>query len=166
MPGRLFAFQPVVTLTKGITMSKSNVHENEYMLLMFNNIAAAGIGNAAGLQPSAVAGNFYLALHTADPGEAGNQSTSETTYTGYARIPVARTAAGFTVTANAVNLVANADFGACTANPGAPVTHFSIGDDAAGAGKVRYKGPLAPAIAVAAGVIPRITTAANLVTEE
>ena len=147
-------------------MSKSNTWENELLALVFNNANAAGIGDATGLRGATTAGNFYFALHTADPGEAGTQSTSETAYTGYTRMSVARTAGGFTVTANAVNLVANLDFPACTAAPGAAITHFSIGDDAAGAGKIRYKGTLTPNIAMAAGVIPRITTAANLVTED
>lgn len=147
-------------------MSKSNTWENELMLLMFNNTNAAGIGDATGLRGSSTAGSFYLALHTADPGETGTQTTSETAYTGYARVAVARSAGGFTVTANAVNLVANADFGVCTASAGAAITHFSLGDDSTGAGKIRYKGTLTPNITMAVGVIPRITTAANLITED
>lgn len=147
-------------------MSKSNTWENEFLLLTFNNTNSAGIGDATGLRGSTTAGNFYFALHTADPGEAGNQSTSETAYTGYTRMSVARSSAGFTVSANAVNLVANLDFPVCTASPGATITHFSIGDDASGAGKVRYKGTLTPNIAMAIGVLPRITTAANLITED
>lgn len=147
-------------------MSKADTYENDYMKLIFNNVAIPLIGDASGLQPSATAGSLYLALHTADPGEAGTQTTSETAYTGYARIAVARTTGGFTVTANAVNLVANADFGLCTASPGSPLTHFSIGTAASGTGKVLYSGTLSPNIAVAVGVIPRITTAANLVTED
>jgi len=147
-------------------MSKADTYENDYMKLVFNNVAIPLIGDAAGLLPSTAAGSLFLALHTADPGEAGNQSTSETAYTGYARIGVARSAAGFTVTANAINLVANADFGLCTALPGTALTHFSIGTAASGVGKVLYKGTLTPNVAVAVGVIPRITTAANLVTED
>lgn len=147
-------------------MSKSNVWENDLMLLVFNNIAAAGIGDAGGLRASVAAGSFWIALHTADPGEAGTQATNEAAYTGYTRMSVVRTAAGFTVTANAVNLVANLDFPQCTANPGAPLTHFSIGDDAAGAGKIRYKGSLSPVVTTAVGVVPRLSTAANLVTED
>jgi len=147
-------------------MSKSNVWENELMALVFNNTSAAGIGDAGGLRGAVAAGNFYLALHTADPGEAGIQTTSETAYTGYARIAVPRTTAGFTVSANSVSLFANADFGSCTAAPGTAITHFSIGDDATLGGKIRYKGTLTPNITMAVGVIPRITTAANLVTED
>jgi hypothetical protein len=147
-------------------MSKSNTQENEYMLLMFNNTGSAGIGDATGLRGSTVAGSFYLSLHTADPGEAGTQATNETAYTGYARVAVARSAAGFTITANALNLFANADFPECTGAPGAAITHFGLGDASSGATKLRYKGTLTPNIAMALGVIPRISTAANLITED
>jgi hypothetical protein len=147
-------------------MSKSNVWENEFLLLTFNNTNSAGIGDATGLRGSTVPGVFWFALHTADPGEAGTQTTSEAAYTGYTRMSVARSSAGFTVTANAVNLVANLDFPVCTASAGSPITHFSIGDDTSGAGKIRYKGTLTPNITMAVGVLPRITTAANLITED
>ena len=55
-------------------MSKSNAFENSLLQLLFNNVDIANIGDAGGLQNSAVAGSFYLALHTADPGEAGDQA--------------------------------------------------------------------------------------------
>ncbi len=147
-------------------MSKANTYENDYMKLVFQNTAIALIGDASGLQPSATAGSLYLSLHTADPGEAGDQTTSETAYTGYVRLAVARSSSGFTVTANAINLVANADFGACTASAGGALTHFGIGTASSGTGKLLYSGTLTPNITMAVGVIPRITTAANLVTED
>ena len=52
-------------------MSKSNTFENDLLQLLFNNVDIADIGDAAGIQNSATAGSLYLALHTADPGEAG-----------------------------------------------------------------------------------------------
>ena len=147
-------------------MSKSNVWETDLLKLVFNNDAAAGIGDAGGLRGSVTAGNLYLRLHTADPGEVGTQATNETTYTGYAAMAVPRTAAGFTVSGNGVNLTTAVEFGECTANPGVPITHISIGDDPTGAGKIRYKGTLTPNIAMAVGTAPRIKTTANLVTED
>ena len=79
----------------------SNSSENNLMLLVFNNTAWANVGNAGGLLPSSVAGSFYISLHTADPGETGSQTTSEANYTGYARVGVARSSAGFTVSGTA-----------------------------------------------------------------
>lgn len=143
-------------------MSKSNTHENELLLLEFNNTDAAGIGDAGGLRGSVVAGSFFVSLHTADPGEAGNQATSETAYTGYARVAVARSGAGWTVTGNSVSPTANIDFGECTAVPGAAITHFGVGDAAAGATKLRRFGTATPNITMAVGVIPRIKTTSTL----
>ncbi len=67
-------------------MSLSNVSETALLALVFNNTSWANVGDATGLVGSTAAGSFFIALHTADPGEAGNQSTSEANYTGYARV--------------------------------------------------------------------------------
>ena len=143
-------------------MSKSNACENSLLLLLFNNTDFALIGDAAGLQNSAAAGSFYVSLHTSDPGEAGTQSTNETAYTGYARVAVARSGAGWTVTGNSVSPVANIDFGECTASPGAALTHFGVGTDSSGAGVLLYSGTLTPNITMATGVIPRIKTTSTI----
>ena len=139
-------------------MSKSNTFENDLMLLIFNNTNIADIGDATGLRGSSAAGSLYWSLHTADPGEAGSAITSETAYTGYARVAAARSGAGFTVTANSVSPPSNVDFGECTASPGAALTHFGIVNTSSGAGKLLYKGTLTPNITMAVGVIPRIKT--------
>lgn len=147
-------------------MSKSNAFENDYLKLIFNNVAIGLIGDTNGLQPSAAPGNLYLSLHTADPGEAADQTTNETAYTGYTRMPVARTTGGFTVTNNTVQLVSNLDFPVCTASPGANLTHFQIGTSVSGAGKALYTGTLTPNVVMNTGVLPRLTNAANLVSED
>lgn len=146
-------------------MSKSAVMENDLLKLIFNNVAAAGIGDASGLLPSVGAGVFYITLHSADPGNSGNQSTNEVSYTGYARVAVARSATGFTVVNSSVNFTSNVDFGACTSGT-VTATHFGIGDSQTGPGKLRYSGAITPNIAVGVGVIPRLSTAANLITED
>ena len=53
-------------------MSMSNASETNLLNLLFNNVDWANVGDAAGLQNSAAAGSFYVALHSADPGDAGN----------------------------------------------------------------------------------------------
>jgi hypothetical protein len=146
-------------------MSKTNALENSYLLLLFNNTNFALVGDATGLRGSVAAGSLFVSLHTADPGEAGTQLTSETAYTGYARVGVARSGAGWAVTANSVSPAANIDFGECTASPGAAITHFGIGTDASGAGVLIYKGALSPSITMAVGVIPRVRNTST-VTED
>ena len=145
-------------------MSKSDAFEQALLDLIFLNTDIANIGDAAGLQNSAAAGSLYVALHTADPGEAGTQSTSEIAYTGYARVAVARSGVGWTRTGNSISPAANIDFGACTAGSGT-ATHFSVGALSSGAGLILYKGAISPTIAVSSGVTPRLTTA-TAVTED
>lgn len=143
-------------------MSMSNALENAIALLIFNNTNAANIGDATGLRGASTAGSFWVSLHTGDPGEAGTAVTSETAYTGYARVPVARSGAGWTVASNSVSPAANIDFGECTANPGAAITHFGIVSTSSGAGDLFFKGTVTPNITMAVGVIPRLKTTSTI----
>lgn len=134
-------------------MSKSTTFDNDLLKLIFNATAIANLADNAAVSPLT---NLYVALHTADPGVGGSQATNETAYTGYARVAVARTAGGWTVTGVSVSPVANLDFPVCTAVPGAAISHASVGILSAGAGKILYSGALTPAITMAVGVAPRI----------
>ena len=134
-------------------MSMSNASETALLNHLFNNADWANVGDAAGLQNSAAAGSFYVALHTSDPGDAGNQSTSEASYTGYARVAVARSAGGWTVSGNQVSNTATVQFGECTAGS-AVVTHFSVGLLSSGAGDILYSGALDATRSVSAGITP------------
>lgn len=145
-------------------MSKSNTFENDLLLLVFNNTNISLIGDATGLRGSTAAGSLYVALHTADPGEAGVQNTTEATYTGYARVAVARAGGSWAVSGSAptqVVPVAAISFGACTAGTNT-ITHFSIGTDVSGTGKVLYRGTVTPNITVTTGVTPQLTTASTI----
>lgn len=145
-------------------MSKSDTFENDLLLLIFNNTAIANIGDVAGLRASTAAGTLWWSLHTADPGEAGTAITSETAYTGYARISKARAsgAGGFTVTGNSVSPAENIDFAECTAVPGGAITHAGIVNAASGAGKLLWSGTVTPNITMAIGVIPRLKTTSTI----
>jgi hypothetical protein len=145
-------------------MSKSNAFETALLSHIFENADIALIGDAAGLQNSATAGSLYFSLHTSDPGEAGDQTTSEVTYTSYARVAVARSAAGWTVTGNAVAVDADVVFPAGTGGSGT-ATHWGLGTDASGAGLMLYKGAISPSIVCGNGVTPRLT-AGTVVTED
>ena len=143
-------------------MSKGNTFESDLLALIFNATAIANIADNAATSPLT---NLYVSLHTADPGEAGSQTTSETAYTGYARVAVARTSGGWTVASGSVSPNANIDFGQCTASPGAAITHAAVGTASSGTGKVLYKGALSAPITMAVGVIPRLTTG-SAITED
>lgn len=146
-------------------MSKSNSWENDFLLLLFNNTNAALIGDATGLRGSTTAGSLYVSLHTADPDEAGTQATSEATYGSYARIAVARSAGGWTVSGNAVSNTAAITFAAATSGTNT-ITHFGVGTDASGAGKLLYKGALTPSISVSTGIAPNIPVGDLDITED
>ena len=67
----------------------TNQAETEVLRHLFLNEDILNIGDTAGLLASSQEGNFYIALFTGDPGETGS-TTSEATYTGYARASVSR----------------------------------------------------------------------------
>jgi len=146
-------------------MSKSNTFENDLLLLIFNNTDITLIGDAGGLQNSATAGSLYVSLHTADPGEAGDQTTNETSYTDYARVAVARSGAGWTVSGNAVSNAALVQFPQCGAS-GATLTHFAVGTDSSGAGKLLYSGSLSSSLAVSSGIQPQFAIGDLDITED
>jgi hypothetical protein len=142
-------------------MSFSNTLENEMLLHLLNNSDIADIGDATGLRGSTTAGSFYLSLHTSSPGETGTQSTNETSYTSYARVAVARTAGGWTVTGNSASPTANVDFPEATGGT-ATITHVGLGTASSGTGKLVLYGALSPSISVTTGVIPRVKTTSTI----
>ena len=136
-------------------MSKGDTFENDLLKLIFNTTAIANIAINATSSPLT---SLYLSLHTADPGEAGSQTTSEISYTGYGRVGVARDSSGFTVSGSTVVLAANATFGQMTAGAGGTVTHFALGTASSGAGKILYYGTVTPNLSVSNGVTPILDT--------
>lgn len=143
-------------------MSKGNTLENDILKLLFNATAIANIADNAASSPNT---NIYVALHTADPGEGGNQTTSEAAYTSYARVAVARTTGGWTASsAGSTSPVANIDFPAATGGSETE-TYFSVGKASSGAGVLWYSGGISPTIAVANGVTPRLNTS-TVITED
>lgn len=119
-------------------MSKTNAHETALLQLIFN---ATTYNNLAENDTTSPATNLYVSLHTASPGEAGDQTTSEATYTGYGRVAVARTSGGWTVSGNNVSNTAAVTFGQCTAGS-EDLMFFGIGSDSSGVGNLYYYGVL------------------------
>lgn len=68
-------------ITQAASDAMTTAAANSFLLLFFNNTDWAVVGDAAGLQNSASAGSVHLSLHTSSPGEGGNQSTNEISYT-------------------------------------------------------------------------------------
>jgi hypothetical protein len=124
-------------------MSLGNTTETEVMAYIFDSTAAAWAGNA----------NFWISLHTADPGEAGTATTSEVAYTNYARVSVSRTT-GFTVSGNSVENAALVQFPQ-SAGSGTDCTHFAVVTTASGAGQIIVRGALTATVPTGSGVQPQ-----------
>lgn len=110
------------------------------------NATFAGSWNTIAQNAASPATNLYVSLHNADPGSAGSQTTNETAYTNYARIAVARTTGGWTVSGGNPNTVQNAaaiNFAACGVT-GDTITHWGVGLLASAAGTLMASGPLGP----------------------
>lgn len=146
-------------------MSKSNSWETDVLALLFNNTNSANVGDATGLRGATTVGSLFVSLHTADPGEAGDQTTNEVTFTGYARQAVARNSGGWTVSGNQVQNTAAIAFPQCTAGSNT-ITHFGIGTSTSGAGKLLYKGALTASLAVSAGITVQFNANQLTVTED
>lgn len=143
-------------------MSKSNLHETAYLKLVFQNVAMANIGDTAGVQPSAAGGSLYIGLFTTDPSDTN--SGTEATYTGYARVEIARSSVGWTVTDNVAHNTSEALFPTSTGGADT-LTHFGIFTALTG-GDLIGSGLLSGAIEVAPGDTPRFGPGTVTITED
>ncbi len=143
-------------------MSISDTTEAAILALVFNATAWGNYADNAGSTPQA---NIAVALHTADPGDAGTMSTSEIGYTSYVRLTgPARSSGGWTVSGTSptsVSPVANIDFAAGSGGSGT-ATYFSTGKTGGGAAAILWSGTVTPNIVTGSGVTPRLTTASTI----
>lgn len=140
-------------------MGKATATSNSFLNLLYRAVAWANVADNAATSPLT---NTFAALHTADPGAAGNQTTSEAAYTGYARTAVARTTGGWgAASAGAVSPAAAITFPAGTAGSGT-ATHFSMGAATSGATAIFHSGTVTPNITMGNGVTPQLTTATTI----
>lgn len=146
-------------------MSATNAAETALLNLIFANSNWANVGDATGLRGSTSAGSLYISLHTGDPGEAGSQTTSEANYTSYARVAVARSGAGWTVSGNSATNAATITFPACTGGS-STVTNFGVGTDSSGAGNLLFKGALTSSLAVSNGITPSFAASGLTITAD
>lgn len=133
--------------------SMGNAFETDLLNHIFTNANIANVGDATGLRSSSTAGSLYIALHTADPGEAGDQTTSEATYTSYARVGVVRSGSGFTVSTNTVSNAAAINFPQCTGGSNT-ITYFSVGVASSSASEIIVSGALTASLAVSNLITP------------
>lgn len=132
-------------------MSKSNTFEDALLAHIFN----------AGAMPT-LGANLFVALHTADPGEAGTQATNEVTYGGYARVALPRTTAGATVLNGTATIAQHLLFPTMTSGTQSNATHVTIGVSETGAGLVLYRGSLTNSIPLVQGAAPLLPSGSTI----
>ena len=124
-------------------MSKSNATETALLSYIFTAV-----------NPSwHAATDLDLHLHTADPGEAGNSTTSEATYGGYTLVTVDRGVADWTVTGDTVTNANLIHFPQCSSGSNS-ITHLSVTPQ--GSTVILYVATLTSALAVSSGITPQI----------
>jgi hypothetical protein len=123
---------------------------------------AVAIANVADNAASSPWTNIYIGLHTGDP-SAGNQTTSETNYTSYARVAVARSASGWTDSSGVVTNDAAITFPAATGGS-STVTYVSTGGASSGTGTIVLAGALSASLAVSSGITPQFAISALSIT--
>lgn len=147
------------------TNAKTNTYENSLLLLVFNATTFEKIAQNDGSSPAT---SLYVSLHTDSPGEGGDQTTNEADYTGYARVGVLRTGAGWTVSGNQATNVAAIEFPECTGGSNT-ATYVGIGTDSSGAGTLLYFGAVddpSTGLAISENITPTIAIGALTVDEE
>lgn len=127
-------------------MSASNTTENDLAKFIFDSEAPAWAGNA----------DFFVRLHSSDPGEGGTAISNEISYTGYDGVAVSRTT-GFSVSGNTASNAALLQFPLCTGGS-ATATHFSICTTQNGAGQIIVSGALTSSLAISNGIQPQFNT--------
>lgn len=128
-------------------------------LLIFNATAWSGWADNTATSPVT---NTFTSLHTADP-TTGNQTTSESAYTSYARVSKARTSGGWSCSSGVASNVAAITFPACTGGT-STVTHCGEGKLPSGTGEVVAAGAVTSSLSVSTGITPQFAIGALTIT--
>jgi hypothetical protein len=139
-------------------MGKSNTSSQNLLKLIFQAVNFALIADNTATTPLT---QLFVALHTADPGVGGSQTTNEIAYTGYARVAVNRTAAAWPLTGQSISPAATIGFPPGTGGSGTAM-FFSIGTTAGAAGVILYSGAIMPNLVCGSGVTPQLSTATTI----
>ena len=135
-------------------MTKSDTTENDVLKVVLKGVSPSYLGNA----------NVYVALHTADPGETGDQTTNEIAYTNYARQPIVK-ATGWTDGGSTFTNAAIIQFPICGIT-GGTAAYVSIGTLVSGTGQILYSGQLNANLSISQNIQPQFSIAALSVQED
>lgn len=140
----------------------TDLFEDDLLDLIFTNVATPNVGDAGGLLPSLVPGNWHISLHLLDALTDAStvQTDNEAGYTGYARQAVVRTVAGWTVSAGNAQNDALIQFGNATAATPETITDVGLGFAVSGAGVLQLWSQVLSDLIVNIGVNPEFAIGA------
>lgn len=136
-------------------MSKSNTTENDTLDAILRGVDPAWRANA----------NRFIALYTADPGEAGTATTNECAYGSYARQSVTASSGFTAASGGSSSNTGLIQFPVCTSGS-ETITHVAIVTTSSGAGQILYSGALNASRAVSTGIQPQFAIGALTITED
>lgn len=140
---------------------KGNTNSINFLKLVFQAVNWANVADNTATSPLT---NLFVSLHTADPTAAGTQTSSEAAYTSYARVAVARTSSGWSISGETISNVGTITFPACTGGSETE-TFVGVGSATSGAGVLFWAGPLTSGLAVSNGITPSFAAGALTITE-
>ena len=140
-------------------MAFATTFRNTLAILLFQATAIANVADNAAASPIT---SIFSSLHTADP-SSGNQTTSEATYTSYARGSAARTSGGWGSTAGVVTNAATLSFPSCTGGSNT-ITHVGVGTLTSGTGSLWVAGALTASLSVSTGILPQFAASGLSIT--
>ena len=120
-------------------MTTATQTQTDLLTYIYNNTAPSWTGT-----------NIFVALHVADPGVLGTQTTNPATYTGYAQASLAPTALNFSVLSGGVQSLVDINFPQNTGTS-QTITFVSFGNGS----QIFHYGALSNGV-VAPGVTPKI----------
>ena len=136
-------------------MSKANFSENSTLDANLRAVDPAFRSNAS----------RYIALYTADPGEAGTAITNEAAFGGYARVTVTAATGFSAASAGASANTGLIQFPECTSGS-ETITHVAIVTTTSGAGEIIYSGALTASRNVSAGIQLQFNISAISISED
>ena len=136
-------------------MSKSNATEDDTLNALLRAVDPSWRSNAS----------RYIALYTADPGEAGTATTNEATYGSYARVTVTAATGFSAASGGSSDNTGLIQFPECTSGS-ETITYVAIVTTVSGAGQIIYSGALTASRAISTGIQPQFAIGALIITED
>ena len=132
---------------------KGNNNSIGFLELIFQATISTDYATLALNATSSPATNLYVSLHTASPAAGGSQTTNEAAYTSYARVAVARSGSGWSISGETISNVAAVTFPTATGGSETE-TYVGVGLNSSGSGVLLWFGQLTTSLAVSNGITP------------